>query len=228
MVHLCGSLRGALTAPRARSTEKTAPLRRHSMISTKSLFSLASDAHHIPEIRGLSYLPEYISDEIESALVTAIDAEPWNTSWKRRRQLYGRSYGSDATLLRAIPSWALSLVKRLCEEGISDRPFDQMLVNEYLPGQGIALHRDYLPFDHTVVSLSLLAPCVMDFRLTEENRRESMLLQPRSLLILRDEARYRWQHGIAGRKNDRWQDRVIPRARRLSVTFRLFKAAEPR
>jgi alkylated DNA repair dioxygenase AlkB len=42
------------------------------------------------------------------------------------------------------------------QEGISDRVFDQVLVNEYLPGQGIALHRDYLPFDRTVVSLSLL------------------------------------------------------------------------
>ncbi len=108
-------------------------------------------------------------------------------------------------------------------EGISDRLFDQMLINEYFPGQGIAMHCDYKPFDRTVVSLSLLSPCVMNFRHVEDGRTTSMLLETRSLLILSDEARYRWQHGIARRKNDRWQGQVIPRSRRLSVTFRLLK-----
>src|SRR5687767_14725387 len=98
-------------------------------------------------------------------------------------------------------------------EGLSERPFDQMLVNEYLPGQGIALHRDYLPFDRTVVSLSLLAPCVMDFRDDRSSGRESLLLEPRSLLVLSDEARFQWQHGIARRKNDKWRGVAIPRAR---------------
>jgi alkylated DNA repair dioxygenase AlkB len=98
-----------------------------------------------------------------------------------------------------------------------------MLVNEYEPGQGIALHRDYDPFDRTIVSLSLLAPAVMDFSHAADGRRESLLLEPRSLLILRDEARYDWQHGIARRKTDRWQGERIPRSRRLSVTFRLLK-----
>jgi alkylated DNA repair dioxygenase AlkB len=111
----------------------------------------------------------------------------------------------------------------MCAEGISERPFDHMLVNEYLPGQGIALHRDYSPFDRTVVSLTLLSPCVMDFRRTSDGRAESLLLEPRSLLVLSDEARYQWQHGIARRKSDRWHGIRIPRGRRLSVTFRLFK-----
>jgi alkylated DNA repair dioxygenase AlkB len=64
---------------------------------------------------------------------------------------------------------------------------------------------------------------VMDFRHVRDGRRESLLLEPRSLLILSDEARHEWQHGIASRKSDRWRGMVIPRARRLSVTFRLLK-----
>ena len=43
------------------------------------------------------------------------------------------------------------------------------LVNEYLPGQGIALHLDYQPFDRTVASLSLLSPCVMEFRHAQDD-----------------------------------------------------------
>jgi len=124
---------------------------------------------------------------------------------------------------RPIPAWARALRDRLFKGSIGDRPFDQMLVNEYFPGQGIAMHRDYSPFDRTVVSLSLLSPCIMDFRHVESGQRESFLLEPRSLLVLNDEARYEWQHGIAPRKSDRWQGTVISRARRLSVTFRLLK-----
>jgi alkylated DNA repair dioxygenase AlkB len=110
-------------------------------------------------------------------------------------------------------------------EGISKQPFDQMLVNDYLPGQGISLHCDYKTFGGTVVSLSLLSACVMDFGQVSDKRREAILLEPRGLLILADEARNEWRHGIASRKNDRWQQTTIPRGRRLSITFRVYVQA---
>jgi alkylated DNA repair dioxygenase AlkB len=100
-----------------------------------------------------------------------------------------------------------------------------MLVNEYLPRQGIALHRDYDPFDKTVASISLISSCVMDFRRVADGERVALLLAPRSLLVLSDEARYEWEHGIARRKNDRWNGETMPRSRRLSITFRRLKDA---
>jgi len=187
---------------------------------------LFTDAHPIaaPAIPGLNYLRDYITSREEQALVAAIDAEPWDETWDRRRQPYGASYGNKRTgVTKPIPPWGLKLIERLRDEGIGDRPFDQMLVNDYEPGQGISLHRDYDPFDRTVVSLSLLSPCVMDFRSVGDGRKESMLLEPRSLLVLEDDARYRWEHGIARRKTDRWAGDVIRRRRRLSVTFRMLK-----
>ena len=95
-----------------------------------------------------------------------------------------------------------------------------MLVNEYQPGRGIASHRDYAPYGRTVVSLSLLSPCVMDFRHVATGRREQLQLLPRSLLVLSDEARFDWEHGITPRKRDVWHGMPVPRRRRLSVTFR--------
>jgi alkylated DNA repair dioxygenase AlkB len=188
---------------------------------------MEEDTDAVPQIPGLAYHSDYIDAKQEAELVSAIDAEPWDTTWKRRRQSYGHSYNkTDAR--RDIPSWAQFLVERLDGDGISGRPFDQMLVNEYFPGQGISLHKDYEPFDRTVVSLSLLSACVMDFRNVTDGRRESLLLEPRSLLVLSDEARYEWQHGIANRKSDRWKGAVIRRARRLSVTFRLLKEQSAR
>jgi len=191
-----------------------------------TLFQPDDESISVPTIPGLTYSPKYISEHEEFTLVAAIEQGTWDTTWSRRRQLYGATYGSGAESSPPIPAWGVALAMRLHKEGWSDRPFDQMLVNEYLPGQGIALHRDYAPFDRTVVSLSLLSPCVMDFRHARDDRSESLQLHPRSLLVLSDEARYVWQHGIARRKNDRWQAELIPRRRRLSVTFRLLVSKE--
>lgn len=189
----------------------------------RTLFPLKVNAGDVPDIPGLRYLPNYITTAEEAKLVAAIDRESWDTTWDRRRQPYGATYGSGDQAPPPIPPWGQRVAERMHRDGMCDRPFDQMLINEYLPGQGIALHCDYSPFDRTVVSVSLLSPCVMDFRHPESERKESLLLEPRSLLILSDEARYQWQHGIARRKTDRWQGQVIPRARRLSVTFRLLR-----
>ena len=60
----------------------------------------------------------------------------------------------------------------------------------------------------------------MDFRHVATGRAECLLLEPRSLLVLNDEARYDWEHGIAPRKRDVWQGLRVERRRRLSVTFR--------
>jgi alkylated DNA repair dioxygenase AlkB len=189
------------------------------------LFPIVVDPEDVPAIPGLSYRAGYLSDQEEMELAQNIDAAPWDTSWERRRQPYGWSYGKQSGPPRPIPAWGLELAERLLNDGISDRCFDQMLVNEYLPGQGIALHFDYSPFDRTVASISLLSPCVMDFRQPTAGEQHSLLLERRSLLVLSDQARYEWQHGIARRKNDRWHGVLIPRARRLSITFRLAKSS---
>jgi alkylated DNA repair dioxygenase AlkB len=186
-----------------------------------NLFPLELDPDDIPSIPGLRLRENYIEPSEEATLVAAIDGEPWDTTWQRRRQLYGESYGRSEQEARPIPPWGLALAERLRREGLADSTLDQMLINEYLPGQGISLHRDYSSFENRVFSLSLLAPCVMDFEC--EGERAALLLQPRSLLVLEDQARYDWKHGIAARQKDRWQGRTIPRSRRLSLTFRTRK-----
>jgi alkylated DNA repair dioxygenase AlkB len=65
----------------------------------------------------------------------------------------------------------------------------------------------------------------MDFRHVATGRRERLLLLPRSLLVLSNEARYDWEHGIAPRKRDAWHGMPVVRGRRLSVTFRFLAGA---
>jgi alkylated DNA repair dioxygenase AlkB len=56
--------------------------------------------------------------------------------------------------------------------------------------------------------------------LAQGKQKVSLLLEPRSAVVLQDDARYCWTHAIAGRKQDRWGEKVLPRERRLSLTFR--------
>ena len=73
----------------------------------------------------------------------------------------------------------------------------------------------------TIASVSLGSTCVMRFSHCESERREELLLEPRSVLVLSEEARWQWKHEIPARTVDAWQNRERPRTRRVSLTFRV-------
>ena len=185
-------------------------------------------------IEGLSYGEDYITPEEEAALIGHIDRQAWSTELLRRRQWYGWAY-DDTTLGRAedympkpLPEWLKPFAGRLCGDGYFPTPPERALINEYHPGQGIGAHKDRDADQIRLVAiLSLGSPIVMDFtRLGHATR--SYYLRPRSLVIMQGEARDRWLHGITGRKSDRVGGLVLPRTRRLSVTFRSKEAFEPK
>jgi alkylated DNA repair dioxygenase AlkB len=60
----------------------------------------------------------------------------------------------------------------------------------------------------------------MDFKHKTTRAERKLLLEPGSLLVMKDEARYQWTHGIAKRKSDQYEGRTVPRGRRVSLTFR--------
>lgn len=47
-----------------------------------------------------------------------------------------------------------------------------------------------------------------------------ILLEPCSLVILKEDARYNWMHGIKALKTDTYNIQKIVRNRRVSLTFR--------
>ena len=183
------------------------------------LFSeLAESAAVIP---GLTYIPDFITEEEERRILARVDSGAWNHEYSRRRQQFGYRYdykSEHLTHLGPLPDWLQELAERLTRDGIFDRIPDKALVNEYVPGQGIAAHIDR--FSETVVSLSLSSGILMDFTRDSDSARVSMWLQPRSLLILQDEARHQWRHSIAKRLKDLHDGNWIPRDRRVSLTFR--------
>lgn len=178
-------------------------------------------------ILGLKYVPDYITQTEQALLLEQIDKQPWLSDLKRRVQHYGYKYNYKARAIDSsmqvgsLPNWALEIAHRLHDNNFISEIPDQVIVNEYQPGQGISHHIDCVScFTDTIISLSLSSPCVMDFKNVETGEKISVLLEPKSLIVQKDDARYKWTHSIAGRKTDRFQEQVIPRERRVSLTFR--------
>jgi alkylated DNA repair dioxygenase AlkB len=179
-------------------------------IRQRDLFDAVEDrpspnASATARVAGLVYVPNFIAPDVQTRLVVEIDAQPWMTELRRRVQHYGyrydyRSRSVDRSMrLGKLPSWALAVVEKLQDRGLVSRPPDQLIVNEYEPGQGISNHIDCKScFDGNVASLTLGSSCVMN--LTHRSTRDvvPVLLEPGSVSVLTGEARYAWMHGISG------------------------------
>ncbi|MFI9050902.1 alpha-ketoglutarate-dependent dioxygenase AlkB [Streptomyces sp. NPDC053427] len=182
-------------------------------------------------VPGLRCVAGWLAPDACEALLAQIDAGAWSTELKRRVQHYGRRYDygrrSVAADARAgdappVPEWLAVLAGRLADEGVLDRRADQVIVNEYRPGQGISAHVDCVPcFGPVVAAVSLGSGCVMDFSDPGTGTKVGVPLAPGSLCVMTGAARFTWRHAIAPRKSDPGPaGGRVPRGRRVSVTFR--------
>jgi alkylated DNA repair dioxygenase AlkB len=179
----------------------------------------------ITTVPGLTYISEYLRAGEQEELLALVDSLPWLGDLKRRVQHYGYRYdytkrNVDRELyLGPLPPWAQTLADRLHRDGYVPQMFNQLIVNEYLPGQGISPHVDCVPcFGETIVSVSLGSFCLM--AMSHGDSKVDVPLEPGGLLIMRGEARYQWRHAIAARKSDVYRGQRVPRGRRVSLTFR--------
>ena len=192
------------------------------------LFNHDNIQNDILLIKGLEYHKDFITISEHKELLAIIDSQFWLDDLKRRVQHYGYKYDykkrsiDKSMLLGDIPNWCKNIGQQMLDKGIIDFMPDQVIVNEYMPGQGIANHIDCEPcFNNTVVSLSLASSCIMQFT-NKNNLKEiiPVLLEPCSLVVLKEVARYNWMHGIKAVKTDIYNGQKITRKRRVSLTFR--------
>ena len=201
------------------------------LVSSRHLNQTVSDLsglQQVDAVPGLKFVENFLSPEQQDHCVKRVDAavDQWHNDLTRRVQHYGWRYDYKARAITpdmhigALPDWLGELAQRLyAETGLFDRAPEQVIVNEYLPGQGIATHIDHPGFGPTVCTISLLDDWEMDF---SENWRDKSpaLLQRGSCALLTGDARSVWQHGIAPRKSEITDAGRRPRKRRLSLTFR--------
>ncbi|XP_061537513.1 alkylated DNA repair protein alkB homolog 8 isoform X2 [Phycodurus eques] len=133
---------------------------------------------------GLVLVEDFVSPEEEALLLAAID---WSST------------NDDVT---GLPEECQPVLERCMENRHTKYMPDQLTVNQYESGQGIPPHVDtHSAFEDTILSLSLGAKTVMEFR-HPDGRVVNVFLPGRSLLVMQGESRYLWTHGITPRKFD--------------------------
>jgi len=184
--------------------------------------SLFDDPLSIP---GLIRVPGFLMES--SSLLAALDSMPWLDDLSRRVQHYGWRYDyrsrriHDASYLGALPDVLQDVAGQLFSDGLMECVPDQAIVNEYLPGQGIAAHIDCEPcFGPEIATISIGDDYPMRFTNVATAEAIDVWLPVGSACVISGPARYEWRHEIAKRKSDMFAGMRKQRKRRVSVTFR--------
>lgn len=160
----------------------------------------------------MEYIENFITDEQESLLIEQIDQQQFSNELKRRTIQYGKRYSYQDKLLHDtndIPDFLKDVVEKINEK--YNKNFNQIIINEYLPGQCITKHIDNIRFfGNTIVVLSLLSDTHMTFS-KQYVESDVVKLERCSLLALTGEMRYKYCHEIKAKHI---------KSRRLSITFR--------
>jgi alkylated DNA repair dioxygenase AlkB len=179
---------------------------------------------------GLSYQTDFLGKLEEVELLEQIRALPLAHSKykeytaRRRTVSFGFSYDFSRNEARAAPAplpFFEQLQIRIAKwAGRPQSEFVQVLVSEYQPGVPLGWHRDVPDFE-VIVGLSLGSAARLRFRpypWRPELRKKVFALEvePRSIYLLRDEARWGWQHSVP----------PVPQLR-YSITFRTARQRSP-
>ena len=175
---------------------------------------------------GLVYCKNWLTANEHDAAVAEVDSNVFETTLSRRVQHYGARYEYDSSQVAAIGSAPIVppvlkvIGERLVAEGFFDRSPEQVIVNEYLSGQGIAAHIDKQSFGPAVATVSLIESWPMLFKNSESNEEFEVVLEVNSLAVMTKESRMDWTHEIRKRSSDYVGGLKIRRGRRISLTYR--------
>ena len=157
-------------------------------------------------INGLWYIQNYLSrneiETIKNYINNETNLEPISNKNKSRRVAhFGYYYSYDRTGLKEAPPIPLDLKKLASVERINKlinldiNSFDQVIINEYNPGQQIAYHTDHTKLFGPVISCITIGQSVpIYFRLGSEEK--ELLIEEGSMYIMTEDARYKWQHSL--------------------------------
>ena len=197
---------------------------------------------HPPPIPGLHLFPNAIPTSLQHSLTLSLSSTIFPGSSNQVMLFDSPSHSSLPSFLTPLLDLLPSILEPLPED-VRSMVFDeerprQCILNLYREGEGISPHVD-LPdrYADGIVGISLLSSTVMDFvpvvneaeeAELAERRNHSVRLRPGSVYVLSGEARYRYTHGIAYRKEDAVMDEegnemIVRRSTRMSITLRRMK-----
>jgi alkylated DNA repair dioxygenase AlkB len=186
------------------------------------------------QVPGLLLYHDLISELMEDDLIKEIDSQAWVIDYDRRLQYYGyrNELESPYDLIPfpvAMPPLIYELSENLAEQKILSMQPDQVIINEYAPGEGLRPHKDRNYFENQICGVNLGSGCIMRFIKIAGGDVVDVEVPRRSVYVMQDDARYKWNHSIPSRKKDVVDGNVKHRERRLSITYRkvIMKKVKP-
>lgn len=181
---------------------------------------LSSPPHELPE--GFLYQPDFLSPHEEADLLqifSGLDFQAFDfQGYTARRRVIEYGYEYDFSSRRAspappIPRFLEGVRARAAEfAGVTAEDLLEAVITEYSPGAPIGWHRDVPQFE-TIIGLSLASSCRMRLKpYRMEGKLVSVILEPRSIYVMRGPARWQFQHSIPAVEKLRY-----------SVTFRTLR-----
>ena len=182
-------------------------------------------------ISGFYYIENYLTKEENTKLLNLLqESDEWEHiggSDKARRVIqYGYTYSYDRTgvtkLDENIPKIFSKLVKpnrvnNAIGTDLIKSEFEQLIINEYIAGQGIAAHTDHIKyFGSIIICISLGSDIDINFTRISDKKSITVRVKKRSLYVMSGDARYKWMHEIIKRKKDGGDKRSL----RYSLTYR--------
>lgn len=181
-------------------------------------------------VKGLYYIDNIKEDT--SNVIDELDKLQWHslTTNKNSRLVQHYGYKSNYTTYNIyekcdkIPKFLYlfkSLLTDICLQlELIDKQyeFNQCIVNNYLPGQGISKHIDFKDYGNIIGCFTIGSGATMIFKKGEKIN--EIYVKPNSLYIMSEDARYLWTHEMNPRKYDIINDTKLERKRRVSITFR--------
>ncbi|KAL1491774.1 hypothetical protein ABEB36_012323 [Hypothenemus hampei] len=148
------------------------------------------------------YIPNFITLEEEDCILKHVYSVPkpkWTCLSNRRLQDYGGVPHEKGMIPEKIPDWLQEYIEKIANLNIFDgKKPNHVLVNEYLPGQGIMAHTDGPLFFPTVTTISCGSHTVLEFVENNEKRDKicDLLLERCSLIIVKDDMYTNYLHSI--------------------------------
>ncbi|RZK78422.1 MAG: alpha-ketoglutarate-dependent dioxygenase AlkB [Pedobacter sp.] len=180
------------------------------------------------KVPGLFIYPDFIDSAKEVELLHEIDSNTWMVDYLRRLQYYGYRNELDKPydlipFPIQIPTQIYNLSQEIVRQGILDLQPDQVIINEYIPGEGIKPHKDRAYYENQICGVNLGSGCIMRFIRGLNLEIIDVEIPRRSLYVMQDDARKKWSHGIPPRKKDKINGDFQHRERRVSITYRKVK-----
>ncbi|XP_071832863.1 alpha-ketoglutarate-dependent dioxygenase alkB homolog 6-like isoform X2 [Apostichopus japonicus] len=179
----------------------------------------AFKVHQAPDT--VYYIPDFITANEEKHLLHQVYAAPkpkWTQLSHRRLQNWGGLPHPKGMIVEKLPGWLDVYAKKIAKYGLFEEHVpNHVLVNEYKPGQGIMPHEDGPLFYPVVTTINLGSHSVLQFshhsvkqQMVDDGSKDfSLLLQPRSLLMLKNVVYTDYLHGIAELSKDTLGDDIV-------------------